>query len=240
MWVRRSVIRKGFEAHVHYHPLLSIFSAKGGSLIGGFSGPNQKATDDSTVAWREVHALEFLHFAGDPARFPEAVGIVVATLPGRPQAGRVGAGASCDRTKEAPAASRQGRNSNSPRLQPWVTGPIATSPGKGDTTMPHSLTALLIHVFFSTKDQRPILDDDLRSNVQKDEIEYDETYLWPRLCTALSRARLCLDHSPRLKPWAIVVATLTGRPRNVETPGRGRKSTLHPRTDLTLPFTSEM
>ena len=68
--------------------------------------------------------------------------------------------------------------------------------------MPHSLADLLIHIFFSTKDQRPILDDDLRLNLQKHEIEYDETYLWPRLCAALSRARLCLDHSPRLKPRA--------------------------------------
>ena len=42
--------------------------------------------------------------------------------------------------------------------------------------MPHSLADLLIHVFFSTKDQRPILDD-LRLNLQKHEIEYDETYL---------------------------------------------------------------
>jgi len=85
--------------------------------------------------------------------------------------------------------------------------------------MPHSLADLLIHLFFSTKDQRPILDDDLGLNVEKHEIEYDETCLWSQLCTALSRARLCLDHSPRLKPWAIVVATLPGRPRNVETPG---------------------
>jgi len=38
------------------------------------------------------------------------------------------------------------------------------SPGKGDTTLPPSLADLLIHLFFSTKDQRPILDDDLRSN----------------------------------------------------------------------------
>ena len=74
--------------------------------------------------------------------------------------------------------------------------------------MPHSLADLLNHVFFLTKDQRPILDDDLRLNLQKHEIEYDETCFWPRLCTALSRARLCLDQSPRLKPWAIVVATL--------------------------------
>ena len=29
------------------------------------------------------------------------------------------------------------------------------------------------------------------------------------------------NSSPRLKPWAIVVATLPGRPRNVETPDRG-------------------
>ena len=84
--------------------------------------------------------------------------------------------------------------------------------------MPRSLAELLIHVFFSTKDQRPILDDDLKLNLEKHEIEYDETYLWPRLCPALSRARLCLDPCPRLKPWAIVVATLPGRPRNVETP----------------------
>jgi hypothetical protein len=42
--------------------------------------------------------------------------------------------------------------------------------------MPHSLADLLIDVFFSTKDQRPILDDDLRLTVQKHEIEYDETY----------------------------------------------------------------
>jgi len=53
---------------------------------------------------------------------------------------------------------------------------------------------VLIHVFFSTKEQRSILDDDLRLNLQKHKIEYDETYLWLRLCTALSRARLCLDH----------------------------------------------
>jgi hypothetical protein len=79
--------------------------------------------------------------------------------------------------------------------------------------MPHSLADLLIHLFFSTKDQRPILDDDLGLNVEKHEIEYDETCLWSQLCTALSRARLCLDHSPRLKPWAIVVATLPGRPQ---------------------------
>ena len=78
--------------------------------------------------------------------------------------GLVGAGASCDRTKEAPMASRQGRNSNSPRLQPWVTGLIAISPGKGDTTMPHSHAERLIHVFFSTIYQRPILDDDRRLN----------------------------------------------------------------------------
>jgi len=112
-----------------------------------------------------LDALEFLHFAGDAARFPEAMGYRCSDAAG-PRAGRglVGAGASCDRTKEAPAASRQGRNGNSPRLQPWVTGPIATSPGKGDTTMPHSLADLLIHVLFSTKDQRPILDDDLRLN----------------------------------------------------------------------------
>ena len=38
------------------------------------------------------------------------------------------------------------------------------SPGKGDTTMPHSLADLLIHILFSTKDQRPILDDDLKLN----------------------------------------------------------------------------
>ena len=76
--------------------------------------------------------------------------------------------------------------------------------------MPHSLADLLIHLFFSTKHQQP-------SNVQKHEIEYDETYLWSQLCTALSRARRCRDRSPRLKPWAIVVATLPGRPRNVET-----------------------
>jgi hypothetical protein len=37
--------------------------------------------------------------------------------------------------------------------------------------MPHSRADLLIHVFFSTKDQRPILDDDLRLNLQKHEIE---------------------------------------------------------------------
>jgi hypothetical protein len=60
--------------------------------------------------------------------------------------------------------------------------------------MPHSLADLLIHVLFSTKDQRPILDDNLRLNLQKHEIEHDETYLRPRLCTALSRARLCLGH----------------------------------------------
>jgi len=30
--------------------------------------------------------------------------------------------------------------------------------------MPHSLSDLLIHAFFSTKDQRSILDEDLRSN----------------------------------------------------------------------------
>jgi hypothetical protein len=92
--------------------------------------------------------------------------------------------------------------------------------------MPHSLADLLIHVFFSTKDQRPILDDGLGLTLQKHEIEYDETDLWPRFCTALSRARLCLDYPARLKPWAIVVGTLPGRPRSVETPGRGRKSTL--------------
>jgi hypothetical protein len=33
--------------------------------------------------------------------------------------------------------------------------------------MPHSLADLLIHPFFSRKDQPPILDDDLRLNVQK-------------------------------------------------------------------------
>jgi len=54
--------------------------------------------------------------------------------------------------------------------------------------MPHSLADLLIHVFFSTTDQRPILDDDLRLNLQKHEIEYGETYLWSQLCIALSRA----------------------------------------------------
>jgi len=37
--------------------------------------------------------------------------------------------------------------------------------------MPHSHADLLIHVFFSTKDQRPILDDDLRLNLLKYEIE---------------------------------------------------------------------
>ena len=58
--------------------------------------------------------------------------------------------------------------------------------------MPHSLADLLIHLFFSTKDQRLILDDDLRLNLQKHEIEYDETYLWSQLCTAPSRARLVL------------------------------------------------
>jgi len=31
--------------------------------------------------------------------------------------------------------------------------------------MPQSLADLLIHVFFSTKEQRPILDDDLRLNL---------------------------------------------------------------------------
>ena len=41
--------------------------------------------------------------------------------------------------------------------------------------MPNSLADLLIHVFFSTIDQRPILDDVLRLNLQKHEIEYDET-----------------------------------------------------------------
>ena len=56
--------------------------------------------------------------------------------------------------------------------------------------MPHNLADLLIHVLFSTKDQRPILDDDLRLNLQKREIEYDEMYLWPRVCTALSRVDL--------------------------------------------------
>jgi len=30
--------------------------------------------------------------------------------------------------------------------------------------MPHSLADLLIHILFSTKDQRLILDDDLRPN----------------------------------------------------------------------------
>ena len=34
---------------------------------------------------------------------------------------------------------------------------------------------LLILAFFSTKDQRPILDDDLRLNVENNEIEYDES-----------------------------------------------------------------
>ena len=77
------------------------------------------------------------------------------------------------------AASRQGRNRNSPRLQPWVTVPMRGSPGKGDTSMPHSLAGLLIHVIFSTKDPLPILDDNLRSNLEKHEIEYDETSLWP-------------------------------------------------------------
>jgi len=120
-------------------------------------------------------------FCSVPARFPEAAGDrcsgpagspaglgLAGAGPGRGRLGRgrglAGGGASCDRTKEAPAASRQGRNSNSPRLQPRVPGPIEISPGKCDTTMPHSLADLLIHVFFSTKDQRPILDDDLRSN----------------------------------------------------------------------------
>jgi len=41
--------------------------------------------------------------------------------------------------------------------------------------MPHSFAGLLIHVYFSRKDQRPILDDDLRLNLQKHEIEYDES-----------------------------------------------------------------
>jgi len=45
--------------------------------------------------------------------------------------------------------------------------------------MPHSLAGLLIHVIFSTKDPLPILDDNLRSNLEKHEIEYDETSLWP-------------------------------------------------------------
>jgi len=102
--------------------------------------------------------------------------------------------------------------------------------------MPHSLADLLIHIFFSTKDQRPILDDDRRLNLQKHEIKYDQTYLWPQLCTALSRARLCLDRYPRLKPWAIVVATLLGRLRNAETPERGLPSTPLPdRPQLSWP-----
>ena len=51
-------------------------------------------------------------------------------------------------------ASRQGRTSNSPRLQPWVTAPMRKSPGKGETPLPHNLANLLIHVIFSTKDRR--------------------------------------------------------------------------------------
>ncbi len=38
-------------------------------------------------------------------------------------------------------------------------------PWKGDTTMPHSLADLLIHVIFLTKDRRPNLDEDLRSRL---------------------------------------------------------------------------
>ena len=34
-------------------------------------------------------------------------------------------------------------------------------PWKGDTSMPRSLADLLIQVIFSTKDRRPILDEDL-------------------------------------------------------------------------------
>jgi len=37
--------------------------------------------------------------------------------------------------------------------------------------MPHSLADLPLHLFFSTIDQRPILDDDRSLNLQKHEIE---------------------------------------------------------------------
>ena len=52
--------------------------------------------------------------------------IVVATLPNRPRTG-----ASCYRTKEAPAPSRQGRNSNSPPASALGNGQEKAEPWKG-------------------------------------------------------------------------------------------------------------
>jgi len=54
----------------------------------------------------------------------------------------------------------------SPRRQPWVTVPINSRAPEGRNKkvnrMSHTYTNLLSHVVFSTKDRRPLIDDELK------------------------------------------------------------------------------